>query len=70
MELIIYIVIKRFIMEEKIKSEIKSLNKRLSFLEDFANGKRVWVNETNGLTLHQQINKIQIEISILEKLLD
>lgn len=57
-------------MEEKIKSEIKSLNKRLSFLEDFANGKRVWVNETNSLTLHQQINKIQIEISILEKLLD
>ncbi len=52
-------------MEEKLHE----LNKRLNHLQEYRNGKKVWVQPVNGLTLEQEIYKVKCQISILEELL-
>jgi len=55
--------------KKKTKSKLEDLQQRKIFLDDFKKGKKYWVNEINGLSLKQCIDKVEIEIEILNEIL-
>jgi hypothetical protein len=57
-------------MEDIIKERLESLYKKKDRLDSYSNGDRVYVQETNGLSLYEKglINNSKIEI--LEEILN